>query len=520
MKCKIYALLFFTLTLNTWLNAAVIESNGTGSSPAGMVGGDWTDPITWAGGMIPGPTDDVIIKAGDQVNAINFAPLATQQIHEGNLTIETGAELLLFLDGMTFKGATLKNDGCINITGGALWFQALAAPLLPPSQIFDGVGVVKGNISITNDIILPNNASQLCNEFRFINGKVYLKGNANFKIEIDVFLENADRYFVMETGNSYLSIVINNNDRVFPIGTPTGYSPAQISSAGLNTYQIGVTDAITHSTFTNETVKREWEVVRADGAANPYNLTLYWVPSYENVPFNNGSCAVSHWNGTVFTATQMNAGSSAVGFGQRKRTLTATTETGFFAVVSGQALPLDLLSFKGVEKGLSNVFRWVTANEENSARQVLERWNPLNDTWTTVADVKGSGNSTEPRSYSLEDRNPIEEGYYRLKFIDFDGAHQFSKAIFIKRKADITGMISVYPNPMSDEVSVNYKAPKLADNVEFQLLDQFGKMVQKQALDINSERVDLNLGALPQGQYYFRMVSDNGVEVTQKVIKQ
>lgn len=96
-------------------------------------------------------------------------------------------------------------------------------------------------------------------------------------------------------------------------------------------------------------------------------------------------------------------------------------------------LPVELLSFEGINSGDKNEIKWSTASETNNAYYELQRKYSL-ENFKTISRLAGSGNSNTLNSYNYEDAD-IKPGtlyYYQLKQIDFNGEAHFSKVIDVK----------------------------------------------------------------------------------------
>lgn len=95
-------------------------------------------------------------------------------------------------------------------------------------------------------------------------------------------------------------------------------------------------------------------------------------------------------------------------------------------------LPIELVSFNGVNNNEYNYLSWVTATELNNSHFVLER--SLNSMdWNELSIIQGNGNSSTPIYYDFKDYeyNKTEYNYYRLKQVDFNGDHKYSNIISI-----------------------------------------------------------------------------------------
>lgn len=521
MRLKFYTLIIFGFLANA-AHAAIIES---------AADGQWANTATWVGGVIPTATDEVIIKTGHQVfadNVDNVGPPTFKQTHSAKLTIEADAELYLVGDGFIFQGEKLINEGCI---ANAPFFFSRATLVPAPAstiQILDGNGGIKGDVHTSNRLVIEG--FQVAANFFFdANVLVYIPPGHTFKIEGTIEGYNTTSYFVMNGQTSKLVSPISSDSKVFPIGNSVSYTPVMITDLNSNTYSVGVQGSAAHPhSFEHpfdpgivDYVKREWYINRETPSSNPYDVQLIWNPSDELSGFNSGACAVANWNGSFWESTQFNAeGVSGAVDGQKSRTLLGTVAEGNFTVVSGLALPVELAIFKGFEKGLHNVFRWTTFSEENSARHTLERWVKEDNRWIAIGSVTAHGTTTEAHNYTLEDKNPVAEGYYRLRLEDNDGRHQYSKTIVIKRKSDIEGSISTYPNPFLSELTVNYKLPRTTNTGDLQVLDQFGKSVAQYTITQGNEQINLDMEFLPVGTYYLQLATENGSLTTKKIIKQ
>ncbi|MEI6851989.1 MAG: M4 family metallopeptidase [Bacteroidota bacterium] len=84
----------------------------------------------------------------------------------------------------------------------------------------------------------------------------------------------------------------------------------------------------------------------------------------------------------------------------------------------------------------------------------------------------------------------------------------------------INDYISVYPNPVTDLLSVNYYADK-AQDIQLQLLDLQGKVIQsKNEKALNGQnQYRLDMHSLPSGIYFIRIATEIGV-YNNKIVKQ
>lgn len=116
-------------------------------------------------------------------------------------------------------------------------------------------------------------------------------------------------------------------------------------------------------------------------------------------------------------------------------------------------LPMKLLSFQATLAGLSANLKWTTSNELNlDYFEVQRSANTVN--FVTVGKVFAV-NPTATAEYQHTDLIPsggINTYQYRLKCVKDNGDSTFSKKIEVMLSE--TGMISVFPNPAHDKISV------------------------------------------------------------------
>ncbi len=155
-------------------------------------------------------------------------------------------------------------------------------------------------------------------------------------------------------------------------------------------------------------------------------------------------------------------------------TFDVTGFSGFFVHTTvGGVLPVNLVSFSGISNGSYNKMQWVTAGEQNSDYFDLER-STDGITFSKTATIQAQNNSNN-NYYTYNDlRGTSNIYYYRLKMIDRDGAFKYSAIIRISSKQ--TSIISVYPNPAKETITVSVSDTKLF-KTDIRLTDMNGRLV-------------------------------------------
>lgn len=193
------------------------------------------------------------------------------------------------------------------------------------------------------------------------------------------------------------------------------------------------------------------------------------------------------------------------------------------------ALPLDLVSFDGVQKDCQIVnLNWSIKSEFNSDRFVIERAIGNTDSFKSIGSVNSKRTSTSISTYSFIDADIPEFLsddliYYRLKQIDSDGNYDYSMNIVVKyhcdnRKDDI----SFYPNPVAENLMIDFRGFNLAktDNVKVELYNYLGKIVINKVIDTNKslKQYDLHINeSVPAGAYLCRILVNNKIVKSNRI---
>lgn len=94
-------------------------------------------------------------------------------------------------------------------------------------------------------------------------------------------------------------------------------------------------------------------------------------------------------------------------------------------------LPIELMSFEGINLESYNLLNWSSASEHNNDYYLLER-STDGYNWSVIDNQKGMGNSNTQTDYSFRDFTYESTiNYYRLSQVDFDGQSETFKVIAI-----------------------------------------------------------------------------------------
>lgn len=166
-------------------------------------------------------------------------------------------------------------------------------------------------------------------------------------------------------------------------------------------------------------------------------------------------------------------------------------------------LPVELIGFDAYPSGHEVRVKWTTLSEMNNDLFAVER-SADGNTWQTILFVDGAGNSQYEIEYEALDADPIPgTSYYRLKQMDFSGAHSYSDVVAVSFHGANELALEVWPNPSSDKLNLRIGN---AAQASLELFSLEGKLVSHmEACDFDVIEVDVS--QLPRGFYVVHYTS-------------
>ncbi len=179
--------------------------------------------------------------------------------------------------------------------------------------------------------------------------------------------------------------------------------------------------------------------------------------------------------------------------------------------LASDVLPITLSNFTATAKGADVLCEWKTMQEQNSSHFIVERSNDALH-FTEIGRLTAAANSYLPKQYDLTDKNVLvtksEYFFYRLKMVDMDGSFKYSNTVKVKLKFD--SPLSIYPNPVVNELTVNY-ASLSNEQAGLVIYNDAGKKIYEQSIKVlkGNNNLHVNTSSLPAGSYTLVM---NGQE--------
>ncbi|MBL0293493.1 MAG: T9SS type A sorting domain-containing protein [Saprospiraceae bacterium] len=185
-----------------------------------------------------------------------------------------------------------------------------------------------------------------------------------------------------------------------------------------------------------------------------------------------------------------------------------------FAAQAGVQLPIELTYFNGKVSNGTHYLNWATASERKNAYFEVER--SFDGTQFTkigkVISKANQGLSVQKLTYDYNDLEPADGiNYYRLKQVDLDGKHSYSKVISLSSSKESNSIKNLYPNPTSSKLDLMVQVSQ-EDFYVIEVYDILGKRVDVQKIvlfdGINQHSYDASL--LSKGYYRMMLKDDKG----------
>ncbi len=458
----------------TLANGAVLDLS-TSATNGGLLSlwGDFTNNNT---------SDNV----SEQGSTVNFMGNATQ-----NITNASGAELLdkVVLQKTVFTLLSLNSD--------------LKANLLD----FSTGGIVKTNANKLH--LLTTNPANILNyggsgeTDKYIQGKMRQNVAASTTYTFPVGniahdCQQAQANFANLANGTYLEIDYTD------MGSGSITEPSSFCDLD--------GEGIANDRVTYNQISGTWNIA-SDAPNGSLNCTVILLPAganpYSSVPTDN----MRHAGSNVLSCG-MN------GFGGSGNNMQTVTHFSPFQMVSGAVtLPVKFLEFTAKAHEKSIVLAWRTATELNNHCFEIER-SFDNITWQKIGQVKGSGTTNTPMSYTFTD-NAAEVGvnYYRLRQIDFDGENTLSYAISAILSSG-NNVISLLKNPTDSDliISILTKNPQIST---LEILEIDGKLLVSKMVTLESgaNTLSINVESLAAGMYILRLQDGENATVKRFIKK-
>jgi len=189
-------------------------------------------------------------------------------------------------------------------------------------------------------------------------------------------------------------------------------------------------------------------------------------------------------------------------------------------------LPVQLTNFYANSDGNKVSLNWTTSTEINNSGFDIERMktNEINSEWNKIGYVNGSGNTTEIKNYSFEDKNLMPGNYtYRLKQIDYNGNfeyHGLNTSVTIGIPSKFV-LYQNFPNPFNPVTNISFELP-IEGKISINVFDITGRLISNLVNNINyptgSHSVIFKADNIPSGVYFYRLRMGDFTDLKKMII--
>lgn len=193
--------------------------------------------------------------------------------------------------------------------------------------------------------------------------------------------------------------------------------------------------------------------------------------------------------------------------------------------LAGDALPVELVSFRALADGARALLEWTTASETRNAGffvEGLRRRVAAGDQgqenrpggWTELGFVRGAGTTATAASYRFA-TPPLPSGRhaFRLRQADLDGTETILETVDVTIQPTSLHQLTLYPSPATDRVTAELIV-RDAQHVSITIYDLLGREVavlfegQVSAGTPIRPHLDVASRGLSSGVYFVRAVGE------------
>jgi hypothetical protein len=493
-----------------WADKGIIFNNGLDTFDNVVNDSNWYNPSNWSNGEIPYAFRNAFIPAGKKVVLDGQKGQCKNITNNGTLVVKNTATISVW--------GSLNNLGTINCATGAVNISGSGSdsisgnPILARHLAMNKFGT--GDMIFKSDITIDSFLS-------LNNGIIYSPAASNLVIR-----DNAG-----SSEGSHQSHVdgfmtkIGDDAFIFPLGD-IGYWARLGISAPSTTTDAFVANRV-YAPYVNLSNKQNplkavssyehWNLSRTAGLS-AVQVTLFWednvVSSISAV--SDTDLVVAHWTGSAWVSEAQDSRTGNLNRGSITSQLVSSfSPFTFGATTSLTALPIELLDFKARKQDGSVKIIWTTISETQNAHFIVEK-SIDGQSWKELGRLKGSIQTSQLTNYEMYDHAPAAGmQYYRLKQVDMDGGHAYSK-IEAVNFGQQENLVNIYPNPASGILNVDLGSNDAAD-VSLILYNSMGQEVYS-VRNAEGTSFSINLSEFGPGIYLLEIVQD-GITSKTKVFK-
>lgn len=220
--------------------------------------------------------------------------------------------------------------------------------------------------------------------------------------------------------------------------------------------------------------------------------------------------------GTFDVAAFSTASKSETGGGNILSDIATTAGAGFFVTyVADQPLPLNLISFTGINDASTSLLRWEAVSDGTPGEYFTVEHSVDGRNYTAVGKVNANTEKLTPEQYQFRHLNPANgKNFYRLRLNEVQGDVKTSNVVLVNFTGKNSTAINMYPMPANDVLHVS--------GVSAEGLALFNMAGQKMSVSssFNGNQAILHTRELPNGVYMLQVSTADGAIQMEKVLVQ
>lgn len=299
----------------------------------------------------------------------------------------------------------------------------------------------------------------------------------------------------------------------FPVGSTVNsldYAPVIIDNQGTqDKFLVRVTNSVLENgengnEILGEVVDHTWFITEDVGGGSDATITLQWQGMRELGGFDRTNCHMSRHNGS-----EWDAGPDDIASGTDPYTFSRSNIMEFspFAIGSGLALPVELLSFSAEKHQNSTSLHWQTASEINAKSFEIQRAANPSDAFENISSVPAEGRAA---IYKAIDNHPLPgDNYYRLQMVDYDGTFAYSPIVSVRFETNKP--VKVFPSPVMGQLTIAFDEPQELP-VTWIITDAVGRQILQGTWNFTGTTEIVEVENLLPGHYWIRIIRENKVE--------
>ncbi|UXX79714.1 T9SS type A sorting domain-containing protein [Reichenbachiella carrageenanivorans] len=443
--------------------------------------------------------DKIYIEGGDYPEAPLTINKEVDLIHSGG-------------PDATFGVVTLNADITLTvglITAGLVYVQSTGSiqdgiDLASSSIIYLYSGTYNEDLSITKNISLSNgggsNADVTVNNIS-VNGftlgfdleRLTVTGSVTLTNGIIVVDPNSNGLFlsntasdITETSTAYVEGTVTMEQRAVGTGTFSFLGVANAGGNDLGNVTIsrttGSNGRVTGVVSMDESIDCTWQII-SDNPPSIQVLTFLWFSNWDNGIANQ---AVFNDSGSGWTEIADITDSNT---DPRFISTSGINAFGEFTIAAtGDALPVELTSFKASNQLDHTLLQWQTASEINHDYFEIQR-SEDGEKFEAMGRMSSHHNSSSMNNYEWKDYQPlVGKSYYRLKMVDFDGYTEYSPTV----SASLSNSpLVLHPNPTSQFLNISSAIDVASVAIYNTSGQQYNLAVKNRQIDVSTLLPDI-----------------------------